>query len=125
MTKLKPCPFCGGEAKMERTPINPYYYVICTNLECDATVGRFQPTEEEAAAAWNRRDGEQIMSDYKKLLNALHAIQDECRLYHECSDCPFVSKNKVSCGLILKLPYKWPIKTSYDIRLLEDGESNE
>ena len=44
MTKLKPCPFCGSKAKMERTPINPYYYVICTNLECDATVGRFQPT---------------------------------------------------------------------------------
>lgn len=65
------------------------------------------------------------MADYNKLLNALHTIQDECRLYHECSDCPFVSKNKVSCGLILKLPYKWPIKTSYDIRLLEDGESNE
>lgn len=63
MTKLKPCPFCGSKAKMERTPINPCYYVtcyyvICTNLECDATVGRFQPTEEEAAAAWNRRDGE-------------------------------------------------------------------
>lgn len=61
MTKLKPCPFCGSKAKMERTPINPYYYVICTNLECDATVGSFQPTEEEAAAAWNRRDGEYIM----------------------------------------------------------------
>lgn len=61
MTKLKPCPFCGSKAKMERTPINPYYYVICTNLECDATVGRFQPTEEEAVAVWNRRDGEQIM----------------------------------------------------------------
>lgn len=64
MTKLKPCPFCGSKAKMERTPINhyyyynPYYYVICTNLECDATVGGLQPTEEEAAAAWNRRDGE-------------------------------------------------------------------
>ena len=59
MTKLKPCPFCGSTAKMERTPINPYYYVICTNLECDATVGRFQPTEEEAVAVWNRRDGEE------------------------------------------------------------------
>lgn len=59
MTKLKPCPFCGSKAKMERTPINPYYYVICTNLECDATVGRFQPTEEEAVAVWNRRDGEE------------------------------------------------------------------
>ena len=48
---------------MERTPINPYYYVICTNLECDATVGRFQPTEEEAIAAWNRRDGESAATD--------------------------------------------------------------
>lgn len=64
MTKLKPCPFCGSKAKMERTPINPYYYVICTNLECDATVGRFQPTEEEAVAVWNRRDGEEKCVKY-------------------------------------------------------------
>lgn len=39
--------------------VRPHYYVICTNLECDATVGRFQPTEEEAVAVWNRRDGEE------------------------------------------------------------------
>lgn len=51
-------PIKGGKQMEERTPINPYYYVICTNLECDATVGRFQPTEEEAVAVWNRRDGE-------------------------------------------------------------------
>lgn len=58
MTKLKHCPFCGSKAKMERTSIIPYYCANCTNLECDATVGRFQPTEEEAIAVWNRRDGE-------------------------------------------------------------------
>lgn len=59
MIELKNCPFCGGKAKMERMSINPYYYVICTNLECDATVGRFQPTEVHAAKVWNRRDGEE------------------------------------------------------------------
>ena len=57
MTKLKPCPFCGSKAKMERTPINPYYYVICTNLECDATVGRFQPTEEGSCSSMETRTG--------------------------------------------------------------------
>ncbi|WP_302162676.1 hypothetical protein ACR2E0_000588 [Phascolarctobacterium faecium] len=64
------------------------------------------------------------MADYNKLLNALHTIQDECISHCECFDCPFVSKNKVSCGLILNLPYKWPIKTDYKIRLLEDGDEN-
>lgn len=65
------------------------------------------------------------MADYKKLLNALHTIQDECRLHAICDVCPFLSKNNVTCGVALKAPCDWKIKTDYEIRLLEDGESNE
>lgn len=55
---LKPCPFCGGKAKIRgekywrpRVSRN----VICT--KCFSNSGWFD-TEEEAAEAWNRRIGD-------------------------------------------------------------------
>lgn len=55
MEKLKPCPFCNGNAKIRR---EKYWQpkiarnVICTN--CFANSGWFD-TEDEAIEAWNRR----------------------------------------------------------------------
>ena len=49
--KLKPCPFCGGEAKTQS-----YYHdyaVYCR--KCEAATRRFYPTKQEAIEAWNRR----------------------------------------------------------------------
>ena len=56
--KLKPCPFCGAEAKISKEKqyrANPYY-VICINTECDcyAMTQRFA-TPYLAMKAWNRR----------------------------------------------------------------------
>lgn len=51
MDELKPCPFCGGEAKVQRFPHN--YAVYCT--ECYASTIQFKPTDKEAVEAWNRR----------------------------------------------------------------------
>ena len=52
--KLKPCPFCGGEAKLINI-LNYYgdiYWVKCE--ECNAeTPSDFE--KDEAIAAWNRR----------------------------------------------------------------------
>ena len=52
--KLKPCPFCGGEAEMF-----PYYFnewhIGCGKCSCD--MGVFD-TKEEAIEAWNKRVGE-------------------------------------------------------------------
>ncbi len=58
MSKLKPCPFCGGEAET-RTDENDEWYVSCTKCfalvgYCVDTWGEYA-TEEDAAAAWNRR----------------------------------------------------------------------
>ena len=61
MEKLKPCPFCGGEALIrEQTNTLPYsFYVRCGNPDCPmflATCNR--STKEDAIKLWNRRDGE-------------------------------------------------------------------
>ena len=59
MFELKRCPFCGGEAKIDNTDLLGVE-VRCTVCPCD--VGRYWfVTEEKAAAAWNRRVGDDLM----------------------------------------------------------------
>ena len=59
MTKLKPCPFCGGKARL--VPYgDEHYFVSCTNIKCCATASRHMQNKDEAIKAWNRRDGEYI-----------------------------------------------------------------
>ena len=68
MTELEPCPFCSGKAYIEAWEMAPFekahigegndghfYAAVCS--ECGASSGS-QLSEEEAAAAWNRRAGE-------------------------------------------------------------------
>lgn len=53
MSELLPCPFCGGEASVERIGGNGYYFVACSGLNCcDSALA---DTEAEAIAAWNTR----------------------------------------------------------------------
>ena len=57
MEKLKPCPFCGGEAKCINTRIvdnhdNPFWWVLCN--ECDANTGMYV-NRVDAIKTWNRR----------------------------------------------------------------------
>lgn len=65
--KLKPCPFCGGKAKLLKDEIGntadmcgaEWWYVACSKLDCGIyaeTADR--PTPQEAAKLWNRRVGE-------------------------------------------------------------------
>ena len=49
--ELKPCPFCGGEAKMIKIG-GATYFIQCN--ECHSTSGAFS-TSEEAVEAWNKR----------------------------------------------------------------------
>lgn len=56
--KLKPCPFCGGEAEINRGysfGMTYIYEVECEN--CKALMGVFE-SEAEAIEAWNRRTEE-------------------------------------------------------------------
>ena len=60
--KLKPCPFCGGKAKLLKDEFGStpdWWYAACRNLDCRVhaeTTDR--PTPQEAAEIWNRRAGE-------------------------------------------------------------------
>ena len=53
MPDLKPCPFCGGEAKLLH-PCEGVHLVQCTCCGCGTTYTR---TEIGAVRMWNRRFG--------------------------------------------------------------------
>ena len=55
--KLKPCPFCGGEAIMENLNVPTYRFrVICNNVKCDVHPNTWlRRSAKEAAEVWNRR----------------------------------------------------------------------
>ncbi len=61
MDKLKPCPFCGGEAEIQcfeclfESFEGRRYAVECKFCSCSLEL--FE-TEEEAVEAWNRRVGD-------------------------------------------------------------------
>ena len=55
MERLKPCPFCGGKARMVESVL-PGFYVACSNVfKCGGRQEQFD-TEAEAIEAWNRRN---------------------------------------------------------------------
>lgn len=66
MIELKPCPFCGGEARLGKTHPGPapdgdarygttVWGVYCPNEECCVVSTDWRSTETEAIEAWNRR----------------------------------------------------------------------
>ena len=63
VTKLKPCPFCGSEAKVIEIPnglsFEGLYVVGCDGDDlCFGNINHFTmvfPTKEQAKIIWNRR----------------------------------------------------------------------
>ncbi len=55
-TKLRPCPFCGGEAETVQVYANEWY-VECSKCPCTMIGGYY--TEEDAMTAWNKRTVEE------------------------------------------------------------------
>lgn len=58
-TELKPCPFCGGDAKLRDTTYGnniSAYVVRCGNVDCDVrpTTSYFR-VRKDAIERWNRR----------------------------------------------------------------------
>lgn len=56
---LKPCPFCGGEAKLVNTMFAGDMYKTVFCLACNANTNNFNARDEKSAMravdAWNRR----------------------------------------------------------------------
>lgn len=55
-SKLKPCPFCGGNTKMIDTALKIIFWVRCT--ECGASISAYGNIED-AERAWNNRAGKE------------------------------------------------------------------
>lgn len=56
MSVLKTCPFCGGDARIEKHSfhqLSPTYEVVC--LRCGSRSSPWYRKEADAIAAWNRR----------------------------------------------------------------------
>ena len=54
MEKLKPCPFCGGEAELIDAEIHPRWYVRCKGKYCVEQSCCFA-SKTTAVMRWNRR----------------------------------------------------------------------
>lgn len=64
MIDLKPCPFCGGKAKIVTHffyNLMPTYGVEC--ICCGAKSSQFNDTEERAAEKWNLRTRKRRVKD--------------------------------------------------------------
>lgn len=74
---LKPCPFCGGEAKMKLSSFSgggfgegsyDDWLISCTKCQCrmkiaaDGWYDREYYTEQQAVAIWNKRIGDNDVS---------------------------------------------------------------
>ena len=56
--ELKPCPFCGKEAKIRYNRDDEQYRVLCGTKWCRGNMAKedYWPTPEEAAEGWNERN---------------------------------------------------------------------
>lgn len=67
MKELKPCPFCGSEARLERGRVE------CANPFCGASV-EFSFLGKEAQAWNNRTPARQLEEEIERLKDALSEI---------------------------------------------------
>lgn len=64
--ELKPCPFCGGEAKLPNS--GGVFWAICNNC---CTYQQITHDRAEAIAAWNKRQHDAIIEATERLADYL------------------------------------------------------
>lgn len=71
--KLKPCPFCGGEAVWWDTGDHKYpYQIVCRSCFCETNETQ---TRSSAIEAWNTR------KPMDRIVEQLEAKAEDCRKY--------------------------------------------
>lgn len=54
--KLKPCPFCGGEARLYNDGVHGFFHMCMISGDAMVKIeSRFFEPDEEAIKVWNRR----------------------------------------------------------------------
>ena len=83
MSELLACPFCGGEAELQRWHTKPY--VSCT--QCGCSMPDTHQTEEQAIEAWNTRHERMchVVKVTRTLRSMLHGEQEVTD--EKCSEC--------------------------------------
>lgn len=79
MSELKPCPFCGGEARLtsfDDGPVKRWFIQCKKHIECG---GRMiaKPTETEAIVAWNRRASDNKDAEIERLKENIKALEND------------------------------------------------
>ena len=98
--KLKRCPFCGGEAKLEinREMGGTQYQVLCT--KCPTTVGRYWFwKKEDAINSWNTRKPmqeivERLEEEYRSLFEARMKLAEKMDTDKTAFDRARILQNK-------------------------------
>ena len=89
MAELKSCPFCGGEAEILKYPrCERKYVVVCKNNLCNASIGQYSTSKENAVRAWNtRKPMEAVVAELEKLKESVFGCDDT-----KCSKCKYKSQ---------------------------------
>jgi Lar family restriction alleviation protein len=83
--ELKPCPFCGGEAKLTDLKQAPESWVECK--ECGARTRFFSNSEEAPVSAWNTRPIEdELRKELRYYRNYSAALEKEVKSLRNALD---------------------------------------
>lgn len=87
MDNLKPCPFCGGEAKQHEVPLERLAFIICSDHNCLGYMqvgwGKVDDKDwfvKRLRDNWNRRPNNWIPVS-EKMPRAYHAVLVYCPEY--------------------------------------------
>lgn len=88
--ELKPCPFCGGVAKLygsskiTGTGFKHYQIVVCLNDDCGCRTG-FCETVADAIEKWNtRKPIEKIVEELEEKVELAHKRYVDCPVNSPC-----------------------------------------
>ena len=83
MTKLKPCPFCGGEAVIVRFRECKKYNPRCK--ECSCKLGYYN-SKKIAVIEWNQRVHDVESEDQMMKLTKSKAVQEHRKMWNLIAD---------------------------------------